>query len=115
MFRKLDLFPSSGKTMVAPALLGPLERASTASFRNVVFFKYIRRWTKPNNIILSNLFAWLSNTAMTSKVLKLLVITTKLSRNHSNSDRKSALLGARHSMHFSISYVCYTIRPFRSP
>jgi hypothetical protein len=27
-FRKLDLFPSSGKIKVAPTLLGPLERAS---------------------------------------------------------------------------------------
>jgi hypothetical protein len=26
-FQKLDLFPSSGKTVAAPTLLGPLERA----------------------------------------------------------------------------------------
>jgi hypothetical protein len=47
-FRKLDLFPSSGKKNVAPTLLGPLERAGLIngpedgnrfSFRNVLFSK----------------------------------------------------------------------------
>jgi hypothetical protein len=43
MFRKLDLFPSSGKMKVAPTLLGPFERASlshwTTSVRNIRFLK----------------------------------------------------------------------------
>jgi hypothetical protein len=41
-FRKLDPFPSSGKIMVALALLGPLERASLnhwSTFWNMFFFQ----------------------------------------------------------------------------
>jgi hypothetical protein len=54
-FRKLDLFPSSGKIMAVPTLLGPFERANlnhwtrpdtrlaASSFRNVVFLR--KHWT----------------------------------------------------------------------
>jgi hypothetical protein len=45
-----------------------------------------------------NVFALLSNTAMTSKVMAFLTIATRLSRNHSNSDRKFTFLDTRHSI-----------------
>jgi hypothetical protein len=41
MFRKLDLFPSSGEERETPALLGPLERANL----NVVFSSLSEFWT----------------------------------------------------------------------
>jgi hypothetical protein len=67
-FRKIDLFPYSGEIMAAPIyLLGPLERASSvigsaiiltedgnrSTFRNVLFLRNIKGWTKSKNMILS--------------------------------------------------------------
>jgi hypothetical protein len=45
MFRKLDLFPSSGEGRETSTLLGPLERANHnqwLSFRNAMFSSYLK-------------------------------------------------------------------------